>query len=186
MFSNCKGLHTYSNCIGLHMFAICIGLHMFFNCISTHVLFAQCSRRLNYRMRPLMHSALAGSIITRHHSCTVLSPTPLKDETSHVQWSVPLYDEISHAECSRQLHWSDSLVHYSYDLIRLMKKIFNRVSFFSDVLKICSFTEFQVSLKFIIAHSSPFSMWLSVLLFFFSPAKTTLSGQGYGFCWWRR
>ena len=22
--------------------------------------------------------------------------------------------------------------------------------------------------------------------FFSSPAKTTLSGQGYGFCWWRR
>ena len=27
------------------------------------------------------------------------------------------------------------------------------------------------------------STWLSVLFFFFSPAKTSLSGQGYGFCW---
>ena len=40
----------------------------------------------------------------------------------------------------------------------------------------------------------PSSTWLSVLfhffssfpLFFFSPAKTTLLGQGYGFSWWRR
>ena len=32
-----------------------------------------------------------------------------------------------------------------------------------------------------IAHSSPFSMWLNILLFFF-PAKTMLSGQVYGFC----
>ena len=38
-----------------------------------------------------------------------------------------------------------------------------------------------------VTHFSPFSTWLSVLLFFFlSPAETTLSGQGYGFCWWRR
>ena len=28
---------------------------------------------------------------------------------------------------------------------------------------------------------SPLSTWLSILFFFFSPAKTTLSGQGYGF-----
>ena len=36
-----------------------------------------------------------------------------------------------------------------------------------------------------VTHSSPLSMWLSVLFFFSSPTKTTLSGQGYGFCWWR-
>ena len=32
-----------------------------------------------------------------------------------------------------------------------------------------------------VTHSSPFSTWLSVLLFFFSLAKNILSGQGYGF-----
>ena len=37
-----------------------------------------------------------------------------------------------------------------------------------------------------VTHSSPLSTWLSVLFFFSSPAKTTLSGQGYVFCWWRR
>ena len=31
-----------------------------------------------------------------------------------------------------------------------------------------------------VTNSSPFSMWLSVLFFFSFPAKTTLSGQGYG------
>ena len=36
-----------------------------------------------------------------------------------------------------------------------------------------------------ITHSSPFSMWLSILFIVASPAKTTLSGQGYWFCWWR-
>ena len=104
-----------------------------------------------------------------------------------------MYSDLSHYMMRSRMQSAlanyTGLIHlftYSYDLIRLMKKIFNRVSLFSDVLEICSFTEFQVSLKFIIAHSSPFSMWLSVLLFFFSPAKTTLSGQGYGFCWWRR
>ena len=34
--------------------------------------------------------------------------------------------------------------------------------------------------------SFPLSAWLSVLFFFSSPAKTTPSGQGYEFCWWRR
>ena len=37
-----------------------------------------------------------------------------------------------------------------------------------------------------VTHSSRLSTWLSVLFFFSSPAETTLSGQGYGFCWWRR
>ena len=37
-----------------------------------------------------------------------------------------------------------------------------------------------------VTHSSPSCTWLSVLFFFSSPAKTTLSGQFYGFCWWRR
>ena len=37
-----------------------------------------------------------------------------------------------------------------------------------------------------VTHSSPLSTWLSVLLFFSSPAETTLSGQGYGFRWRRR
>ena len=37
-----------------------------------------------------------------------------------------------------------------------------------------------------VTHSSPVRTWLSVLFFFSSPAKTTLSGQGYGFCWWQR
>ena len=35
-----------------------------------------------------------------------------------------------------------------------------------------------------VTHSSPLSTWLSVLFFFSSPAKTTLSGQGYGM--WRQ
>ena len=30
-----------------------------------------------------------------------------------------------------------------------------------------------------VTHSSPLSKWLSILFFFSSPAKTTLSGQGY-------
>ena len=33
-----------------------------------------------------------------------------------------------------------------------------------------------------VTHSSPFSTWVSVLFFFSSTAKTTLSGQGYMFC----
>ena len=37
-----------------------------------------------------------------------------------------------------------------------------------------------------VTHSSLLSTWLSILFFFSSPAKPTLSGQGYGFCWWRR
>ena len=37
-----------------------------------------------------------------------------------------------------------------------------------------------------VTHHSPLSTWLSVLFFFSSPAKTTLTGRGYGFCWWRR
>ena len=38
-----------------------------------------------------------------------------------------------------------------------------------------------------VTHSYPLSTWLSVLLFFFSSStKTTLSGQGCGFCWWLR
>ena len=32
-----------------------------------------------------------------------------------------------------------------------------------------------------VSHSSPLSTWLSVLIIFSSTAKTTLSGQGYGF-----
>ena len=37
-----------------------------------------------------------------------------------------------------------------------------------------------------VTRFSPFSTWLSVLFFFSSPAKTTQSGQGYGFSRWRR
>ena len=37
-----------------------------------------------------------------------------------------------------------------------------------------------------VTHSSPLSTWLSELFFFSSPVKITLSGKGYGFCWWRR
>ena len=37
-----------------------------------------------------------------------------------------------------------------------------------------------------VTHRSPLSTWLSVLFFFSSRAKTTLSGHGYGVCWWRR
>ena len=35
-------------------------------------------------------------------------------------------------------------------------------------------------------HSTLLSTWLSYSTIFSSTAKTTLSRQGYGFCWWRR
>ena len=37
-----------------------------------------------------------------------------------------------------------------------------------------------------VTQSSPLSTWLNVLFFLSSPAKTTLSRQGNGFCWGRR
>ena len=37
-----------------------------------------------------------------------------------------------------------------------------------------------------VTHSSPFSTWLRILFFVSFPTKTTLSWQGYGFCWSRR
>ena len=36
-----------------------------------------------------------------------------------------------------------------------------------------------------VTHSSSLRTGLAHSSFFSSPAKTTLSGQGYGFCWWR-
>ena len=40
--------------------------------------------------------------------------------------------------------------------------------------------------RFTLTHSSLLSCGLAYSSFFSSPAKTTLSGQGYWCCWWRR